>query len=223
MNRIIAINGSPKANRGSSGAILDFLASRMGRDLTRLRTLDLLDAPDLDAMAADLLQADVLLFSFPLFVDCLPSHLIDVLTRLEQSAAQVPGPLPRVYGICNCGFYDSEQTATALTILKNFCARSGLSWQYGIGIGCGGMIAEQASTIRSHGPLSNLYSALADLCVQLESETPSSRDNLYVKPGIPRLMYHFAGNASWRSAAKTNGVRRQLRAAPHTVKSKYHS
>jgi hypothetical protein len=46
----------------------------------------------------------------------------------------------KVYVIANNGFIEGRQNETLMQVMENFCIRSGLEWQGGIGIGGGVML-----------------------------------------------------------------------------------
>ena len=192
MSSIVALIGSPKPNKSSSGAIVDCISEILQTHVTQYRTLDIINTPDRNEVESDILQADILLFVFPLYVDSLPATLLEVMFRLEKAIQNSTNSLPRVYAICNCGFYDAKQTATALRIMQNYCHKTGFSWQYGIGIGGGGMIAEQSTNITTHGPLANIFKTLTELCTDISQKYNGKKDNIFIKPGIPRFIYHLS-------------------------------
>lgn len=150
-----------------------------------------------------MLAADVLLIAFPLYVDSLPMPLIRVLVELEQEA-KVVKPLPKVYAVCHCGFYESSQNETALRIIKNFCSRAGLDWQYGLGIGAGvffGMTDDP-----SKWPAKTVYDALQKLSADVLSNQGNQAENVFVTPSVPRFIYKAGGNFGWKAQLRKNSA-----------------
>ncbi|KOA18711.1 hypothetical protein CLHOM_29950 [Clostridium homopropionicum DSM 5847] len=217
MSKFVAIIGSPKLKKSSSSAIVHRISEILHTDIAQYRALDIINAPNKNVIENDILQADILLFVFPLYVDSLPGSLMEALVGLEKTLQNSTNSLPKVYAICNCGFYDAEQTAVALDIIQNYCNKTGLDWQYGIGIGCGGMIAEEPSNLKANGPLRNIFKALSELCADMLQGYNDKKENIFVRASIPRFLYHFGGNMGWNINAKKNNAKKMLRARPHEI------
>ncbi len=220
MTRIVAINGSPKAKESVSGLLIEKMEELLAVKIDVAQAVRLIrpeKAPEtvLETIAG-MLTADVLLLVFPLYVDSLPAPLIRLLTLLEQAAKSARAPLPKVYAICNCGFYEAEHARLALRMARHFALRSGFPWGYGIGIGCGGL-AYALSNNMGKGPAATLYTALCTLGQAIRDNNGSEREDVFVTPKIPRFLYKLGGNMGWRQMAKANGVRDQLSARPHSA------
>ncbi|MCL2336694.1 MAG: NAD(P)H-dependent oxidoreductase [Firmicutes bacterium] len=217
MNKIVAINGSPKLKYSASGILLSQVAAIMGIEFPVYQATKLVNQandPEMTAIMSDILTADTLLIAFPLYIDALPAPLLKVCTLLEQAAANPAGKkLPRVYAIANCGFYEAENNRLALDMLKNFCRRSGLGWGYGIGIGAGGSVSSQSPNTFD-GPLANVYAALSEL-VKTMANHSSPGQNLFLTPQIPRAEYLQGANKAWEQAADKYGQLASIRARPH--------
>ena len=224
MSRIVAINGSPKAGKSVSGMLVKRLEGILGADIDVYQAVRLMQSEE-DARAekasktvANILKADVLVIAFPLYVDSLPAPLIKALTLLEQAARELDTPLPTVYGICNCGFYEAEHTRLALRMVRHFAQRAGLGWGYGVGIGCGGFVYSVDKSMEK-GPAAKIYAALHAMGEAIRDGGTKEREDVFVTPQIPRLMYKVAGHMGWRKMAKKNGVSGQLWAKPHNVQA----
>jgi len=198
MLTIAFINGSPKAKESASGCLLKELKGFLqDSEITefRLRTAEGRDL-------AEILKNDVLVFSFPLYVDGIPSHLLRCLTQLEELSKESK-PTAKVYAICNSGFYEGHQNRHALQMIENWCAKSELNWGQGIGIGGGGMILSIQSVPSGKGPKKKISSALATMAGNILSTR--SESNLYTAPGFPRFLYKLSAEMGWRQAVKANG------------------
>jgi hypothetical protein len=219
MNTIAVINGSPKKQDSASGMLINQIKSLMPTKIQIYQAVKLAE-PQNQEWLEQILEADVLLIVTPLYVDSLPAPLIKTLTLIEQAAERVDAgntrPLPKVYAICNCGFFESEHNRLALTILENFATRAGMIWGYGLGIGGGGFIASLSDM--SKGPAANVYAALCTLAQAMQDaiQDGSGREqNKFIIPKIPRFLYKYGGNRGWRQMAKKYGTRKSLRARPH--------
>ena len=210
--RIYAINGSAKGETSNSREMISIVRGYLGsgaeiETVSQIRQYRKSDDSVFRAMAA----SDVLLVSSSLYVDALPATL---LAFLERYAAYLAGPgknararEQRVFGCVNCGFYEGEQNASALEILANFSAASGLRWSGGVGIGTGEMIGSLKNvpldaSIRR--PVSRALRALAEAI----DAGPDGRlsENLFAHHGLPSFVFKLAGEAGWRKQAKQNGL-----------------
>ena len=94
---------------------------------------------DYDSILEEAEDADAVVFCLPLYVDCLPSHVLSFLKVMEKFCQERQLKL-RVYAIANNGFIEGIQSEALLQVFRNFCKRSGLTWGGGMGIGGGVML-----------------------------------------------------------------------------------
>jgi multimeric flavodoxin WrbA len=207
--KITLINGSPKKENSTSGAILQALRSRIDRiseraGFTLCNVAQQGAAEAMDALAG----SDALVFAFPLYVDGIPSHLLRLLDEKRGSIADAArGAI--VYAIVNNGFYEGKQNALALEMMSHFCDDAGLVWGQGLGVG-GGMIPRRWL---GHGPLKNLGRALDVLAKNIVGG--KSAEDCCFNPNFPKWLYKLAGETGWRVKAWKNGLTgKRLRARP---------
>lgn len=203
MSQIILINASPKRKDSASGAALEVLKNFLNQESIieyNFRT------PQMPA-EFQIGNQDVLVISFPLYVDGVPSHLVSCMAELEKRIINEKSKI-RVYAIANCGFYEAKQNANALEIIENWCVRSHLHWQYGLGIGGGGMLPMLQKESGAKGPLK---SAVAELRVLADAidQGAMRQENHYVNPDFPRLLYKLAAEVGWRKMIRANGGKRK--------------
>lgn len=84
---------------------------------------------------SELKKAQNLVFATPLYVDGLPSHVLELLQRLERLVSKELN----VYALVNCGFYEGEQCELALNMIKIWCKHSNTNFSGGLGLGAGEM------------------------------------------------------------------------------------
>ena len=217
MYKIVIINGSPKPQQSASRTLIDKIEGFLEKKPRVYHASQLIRQENNFTEISKILKADVLLFVFPLYIDSLPAHLIKFLTIIEKEKMNVNGNVPIVYAVCNCGFFEAEHNLVALDIVKNFSARLGMSWGYGIGIGGGGFVTSQSKNISPKGSAANVYTALCELAKAMETDH-AKKPNVFLTPNIPRFMYKFSGNLSWYLLAMKNGSLRSLKAKPHDFK-----
>lgn len=134
--KTVFINASPK-KRFCASAYFLFLQRLFvrGKKVTRkLRT-----PADHDPILKELRDAQNVVFSLPLYVDGIPSHVLRFLEKME-SFCKENGLHLRVCCIANNGFIEGKQNEPLMQHFENFCARAGLTWGGGVGIGGGVML-----------------------------------------------------------------------------------
>ena len=122
MSNIIGINGSPKINNGASFSYLK-------KYTNTIINSNLYNTKDIK----NIKKSNIIILSFPLYIDCLPSHFIKFLINLEKNNINNK----YIYVICNLGFYEGKQANIALKIIKNFCSRTNNNYMGGLAIGGG--------------------------------------------------------------------------------------
>ena len=134
--KTVFINCSPKKRFCASSYFL-FLQRLFtgGKKVTeKLRT-----PADYDRILEQLRDAQAVVFGLPLYVDSLPSHVLRFLEKLEAFCKE-NGLKLCVYCIANNGFIEGKQNEPLMQVFEHFCARAGLTWCGGVGIGGGVML-----------------------------------------------------------------------------------
>lgn len=201
--KLMLINGSPKVSGSASAAILNELNSYMeGYTVSQCAFHG--NSRLTPALLEELIEQDVLVFAFPLYVDGIPSHLLRILVELESEFKNRPHE--RVANaIVNAGFYEGQQCVNALDMMKLWCEKAGVRWGQGLGIGGGGMLAGLSNVPAGKGPKKNSSSALRELANAIGER--KSGDNLFITPNFPRFLYIAGGNMGWRIQVRKNGFR----------------
>ncbi len=134
--KTVFINCSPKKRFCASSYFL-FLQRLFvsGKKVTeKLRT-----PADHDRILEQLRDAQAVVFGVPLYVDGVPSHVLRFMAKMEAFCRE-NGLRLSVYCIANNGFIEGKQNEPLMQVFENFCARAGLSWGGGVGIGGGVML-----------------------------------------------------------------------------------
>lgn len=209
---IALINGSPKARKSASGAILQSLKPYLPQG-ARIREFSFRNASPSKEMLADAAACDVLVFAAPLYVDGLPSHVVAALLALEEILRSAPPKERTIYAIVNCGFYEGHQAGVALRMFRNWCMGSNASWGQGIGVGAGGILSELEAVPMGRGPKKNLGEALQALAENIALR--GQAELVFLTANFPRFLYRTAAEFGWRKQAKANGLHtRDLFAQP---------
>ncbi len=227
---ICLINGSPKKDGSCSEYLVQTIEERLSEacQVRRVRIPAGWKEKEAEFPWAELGEAERVVLVFPLYVDGIPSHLLEFLERWEERGR---GKRPAVYAVINCGFYEGCQNGIALDMVRLFCESAGFSYQYGIGIGGGPFIGETQKMPWSAPPKREVDQALSQLAAELSRDATveeggakvpaagdetasvsqrehrhrSQTDNQYVEPGIPRFLYLAAANLQWWKPVKKNG------------------
>lgn len=159
------------------------------------------DTPNVEVLD-EVMLCDKLIFSFPLYVDGIPSHLLkymECIANMENTARH------KVYCIINCGFYEGEQACVAAEMMKNFCRQCGFEYCGAMGIGSGGMIPYILHMPLNIGVKKKLNSAI-DMAGNAVMKGEHFRDK-YISMGLSRKLYKFIAEKAFRVNARRNGVR----------------
>ena len=154
------IDGSPKVSKSNSEYFLNILSDFIeSKDIVKYKLSKKVDYEDI---IKEINTIDTLVFAFPLYVDSLPSHVLEFLIMLEENFKDNLKGV-NVYVIANCGFYEGKQNKIALNIMKCWCKKMNIKWAQGIGIGAGEMMGGLRNVPMGKGPNTNLGLALDNL------------------------------------------------------------
>lgn len=196
--KIALINGSPKVKNSTSEMLLNDIKSYISQQ-AEIIEIDMHKSILSDENLKQMKSVDILVFSFPLYVDGIPGHFLSCLSQLEETCNM--NDKINVYGIVNCGFYEGQQAKYALDILENWCIKMGVVWSGGIGVGGGGGLSQMPNY--KNGPKAPVYKALQNMSKNiLQSEI---QDNQYVSVAFPRFLYKMAAQIGWRQLIRANG------------------
>lgn len=134
--KTVFVNCSPKKRFCASAYFLALQRLFVGGEKVseKLRT-----KADHERILRQVEDADAVVFGMPLYVDGVPSHVLRFLAELEAFCRQ-KGCRFSVYCVANNGFIEGRQNEPLMQVLENFCARAGLAWGGGVGIGGGVML-----------------------------------------------------------------------------------
>ena len=134
--KTVFIDCSPKKKLSASGFIAAFTSvfvpGRKKKEKIRTKA-------DYGRVLDELRDADSVVFSMPLYVDGIPSHILPFLREMELAFKEKKSAL-NVYVIANNGFIEGKQNEPLMQNMEHFCERSGVNWCGGLGIGGGVMM-----------------------------------------------------------------------------------
>lgn len=205
--KIALISGSPKIKNSASDYILQELKAFL-RQQDNMIIEYYFRKPQLSIKEIEnLVECDTLVFAFPLYVDGIPSHLLNGLVKLEKTFQDIKNKEIKVYSLVNCGFYEGHQNKLAIEIMENWSIKARLQWGQGIGIGAGGMLPSLKKVPIGQGPKKNLEKALKQIANNILTST--SEENIFITANFPRVAYKFAAQMGWRQSVKGNGLKRK--------------
>jgi multimeric flavodoxin WrbA len=196
----VMVCGSPKGTKGSSWEIGSYLMRQLAAKgiATKSRTIS-----PINTLIAEIQDADLLIFSFPLYADGIPARLKAVLK--EIAAANVGEKY--CAALVQCGFIESHQNDTAIEMCRLFARNAGCIWLGGLGRGGGGMLdggpMEKAAT-----PLVKTREALlvaADY-LSMGLPIPLEAENVFRAVLLPRWIYAIAANLGFLTQSIRNGT-----------------
>lgn len=134
---ILILNASPKRKGGASR----FFAKMMKLMLAgcKITTCDVSGPGDYENALSHFENVNAVIMSVPLYVDGIPAHMLPFLMQAEQLCTEKHCNF-KLYAVSNNGFIEGRQNATHLNMYEAWCARAGVEWGGGLGIGGGVML-----------------------------------------------------------------------------------
>ncbi|HMK46582.1 MAG TPA: NAD(P)H-dependent oxidoreductase [Methanocella sp.] len=215
-NRVLILIGSPRRHTSTSYSLGSYLADRLqkrGVSVNKLHVKRAMGSKDrMDKIFAAVDASDVVVFSFPLCVDSVPSHLIAAMEKLyERYQLRESGAKKSIAAIVNSGFSDPDNNDVAIGNIKRFADLSGLRWLGSLSL-CSGDVVDGKS-IKDLGDSVRDIKRSLDLTADALAEgrpVPEEASELMQRPVIPSFLPTFIvarmGNAGFKKQAKENGT-----------------
>lgn len=199
--KIGIINGSPRGKKSNSEILINYLYSLLeGHKINKYYSFfNKIDSE----IKSEIHNADALIFAFPLYVDSIPSHLLETIVKFEEE--KIINSKTKIYCVVNNGFFEGKQNQLAILQMKNWCKKIGAEWGQGVGIGAGEILSYLEKVPLGKGPLKNLGKALNQLSNNIK--TLNSDNEIYINPNWSRLLYWIQGTISWIIKARRNGLK----------------
>jgi len=221
---LMLIIGSPRAKSSTSASLGNYLIKKVNNDKFNIKirytAVDLKSAISRSNLLKDVEQADILVLSFPLYVDSLPAPVIRLLDLIEKNQRKTNTKEKKFLAISNCGFPEAEQNKTAISICKQFCIDSNMEWLGGLMLGMGAAINGK--------PLDKAEKIAKNIKLSLELVAESILNNRKIpeeafqyieKPLLKsKFIYKLFGSISWRIQAFKNRVYSRLDDKPFNNK-----
>ncbi|MFX1490323.1 MAG: hypothetical protein ACFFBI_14325 [Promethearchaeota archaeon] len=223
--KVLLLIGSPKGEKSTSASLGNYLISKLEEFGMTSEIGFIYRLVNREEKIKNLFKivgnADLIILSFPLYVDSLPAPVIKAMELIKEERDTIRSEKSQKFiAICNNGFPEASQNSTALQICRVFSKDCGFVWKGGISIGGGGAISgvplqEKGGMVRNviRG-LDIAASALKD-----GKEIPQEALELLSKKFIPFSIYRFFGNFGWKFRARNYGVKQKLKNKPYLKKT----
>jgi hypothetical protein len=217
---VLLLVGSPKGEDSTSASLGNYLISKLEEFGMRSETLYIHRLVTREEKINDLLQgidrADLIILSFPLYVDSLPAPVIKAMELIKTNKKAFESEKSKSFiAIANNGFPEASQNEIALQICRIFSRECGFVWKGGIAIG-GGAAINGVPLPEKGGMVRNVIKGLDITAHALkeDKEIPQEALEFTSKSFIPSSFYRIFGNLGWRIQAKRYGVKKKLRDKP---------
>ncbi len=223
MKKLCLINGSPRGDNSCSKYLLNFIKQQLDESTFNIQEINVIKAQrknKIHEAYEELSNADSILMSLPLYVDNIPSHLLEFLVEYEKYCNEIideKNTKPRFYAIINNGFIEGTQNINAVNVLQNFAEKVDFNWRFAIGIGAGEFMRGSADFVKWKSRLKiDVYNKLVQLADDIESNDMQCVDNVYTNPAMLKILFMFVGAQHWYKAAKKNQLeKKQLYYKPY--------
>jgi hypothetical protein len=219
--RVLLLAGSPKGLKGTSYELGRYLVGKLeagGFSSDTLASSSALRSEDLSAALTGAVEmADLVIVSFPLYVDQLPAPLIAALEVIAEHRRVRPAGTPaKIMAIVQCGFPESHQNLPAVEIMRRFAKEAGFAWAGALYMGMGGALGGRR-LVKSGGMVRNTVKALNLTAASLirGGDVPEQAAALMARPLFPKGLYRLLANWGMKREAKQHGATKTVRARPY--------
>ncbi|WP_054743009.1 NAD(P)H-dependent oxidoreductase [Cellulosilyticum ruminicola] len=186
------INGSPRpAEKSCSHKMIQYFTEKLTATYTSITCANidkLYHTHCFEDHFKQAVQADTLVIMSPLYIDDLPSCVLDYLEQFECYIKSHPHEIThpiRLYAFINCGFMGGYQNTIALDVLKHFSNHIGFIWSGGLGVGSGSLLASSTPLEHPmHGPIIKGAELLIS-AIKEQSPIPTPDKKLLITPDLP--------------------------------------
>lgn len=153
-------------------------------------------------------NADVVIFSTPLYIDCEPYLIIKIMEGIVEARRNKEGiKKQRFIVISNGGYPETQHNNTVLPIYRNFALESGFEWSGGLAFGMGA--AFSVPLVRKISfMMRNIKKSLSIVATSILHDKPIPKNavELMGKPLVPIWAYSAIARGIARFFSITNGA-----------------
>ena len=221
--KLLLIIGSPNVSNSTSEVLGDYILEQLQQKSVvtyKIKVNKIFkEEGGMEKLITAVNNADVIIFSSPLYVDSLPANVIRTMEIISENRKMIEVVNKQtMYAICNCGFVEAKQNHTALAIYRCFAIEAGFAWGGGLALGGGGAIAGRPLD-KLGGMVRNLIKALnlVSEAIFEGKSVPEEAVELIEKPMSPTWLYLLFGNLGWIRQARKNGVHSKINDSPYKI------
>ena len=163
-------------------------------------------------------DSDLVIMSFPLYVDSIPSPVIAAMESIVAHRREDCDRPKKLVAIIQCGFPEALHNNTAMSIVKRFAKEAGMEWAGGLALG-GGEVIGRKSLEDAGRMVRNICASLDMTATALANgeDVPEDAIKLMEKKVVPMWLYFFVGTRNWKKTAKENGAQGKLYNRPFST------
>ncbi len=221
LKKVLLLVGSPKTTSSASFSIGNNLLLKLedkGLSIDKEFVYRLIRKDDgQQKLLKKVDDADLIILSFPLYVDCLPAGVIKTLELIRDHKELSQDSKKHAFAvIINCGFPETQHNFVAGKICKIFSEEVGFDWKGALMLGMGGFIAGRG--LKNVGRMTkNIIHGfdIAATALAKNEIIPEEAIELVGKKIMPYTLYIKVGNLGWNSQAKKFGTRKKMKDRPY--------
>jgi uncharacterized protein (DUF934 family) len=217
--KVLLLIGSPRGKAGVSYTLGGYLVRRLeaagmaAEEMTAAEALRSTENQHRLHKSVD--EADLVVVSFPLYVDQLPAPLIQTLELVAERrrgtlvASPAAGPVvQKLAVVVQCGFPETHQNRPAVDIMRQFAREAGFTWAGALALGMGGAVGRKPLE-KEGGMVRNVVKAIDLAAASLASggDVPEEAVALMARALMPRWFYIVAANWGFRRELRKHGAR----------------
>lgn len=213
--RIALINGSPRTVEQTASQNLILLQENIlkmeGYEVFQVNVRKSITSGNRIQAFDAILQADVLIITFPLYIFCLPGVLTRFLQDFYEYEKHQSDKMvgKKIYTVVNCGFPEAGINEEAVRVIQSFSRQIGADFRFGIMIGGGGMIGQTLNLSFMKKIRMKLEKDFQEISDDIHSQNKTIMKNKSIELNIPSQFYYFMGGKGWISSAKVNGLKKK--------------
>ena len=221
--KALLLIGSPKDENSTSASIGNYLISKL-KEFGMTSEIGFVHRlVNREEKRQDLFRmidsADLIILSFPLYVDSLPAPVIKAMELINEEKDKLKSKKSKNFiAIANSGFPEASQSTVALQICRVFSKDCGFVWKGGLALGGGAAIHGTPLQERG-GMVRNVIKGLniSANALRDNKDIPQEAIDLFSKKFIPSSLYKMFGNFGWKLQARRYGVKKNLKDKPYSV------
>lgn len=203
--KIHIVNCSHKANNGNSKYLADEFVKLLNFHNLKVTHSSVRDK---EIPYSDILGANYLIFSSPVYVDSLSSLSLNYLIELSKCNLK-DSRLEGIIVFSNSGFYEASHNKLSLEIYGAFCKKNNILYLGGLGVGAGEMLKATSEIYSLDSDLKKDILRAFNLIKDCMVTRKPLGENIYLVPNVNKKAYIKISHSYWDKKAKRNGLNKE--------------